>query len=78
MLQAQYRPTLGYETIGYDRVPLTSRQIGQWHRGGCGRANSNAPGTANGIASAKSSPVVKSSALARSTNSREMVIVIFA
>jgi hypothetical protein len=42
------------------------------------RATSNTPGTANRIASAKSSPVVKSSALARSTSLREMVMVTLA
>ena len=53
-------------------------QIRQCHRGGCGRAKSTTPGTTNRTASATSSPVVKSSALACSTNSREMVIVTFA
>ena len=43
---------------------LGTTQIRQCHRGGCGRGNSRALGTANRIAPAKSSPVVKSSTLA--------------
>jgi hypothetical protein len=42
----------------------------QCHGGGSGRANSNAPGTASRSASAKSSQVVKSSALACSTGAK--------
>jgi len=47
-------------------------------KAGSGRINSNARGTAYRSASATSSKVVKSSALARSTSSREIVIVTLA
>ena len=63
---------------GSREIETKWRYIRQCHRAGCGRGKSSAPGTANRIASAKSSPVVKSSALACSPNSREMVIVTFA
>jgi len=75
MLLGEYHPTPGRKASGYGRLGAGVTQIRQWHREGCGRANSDAPGTANRIASAKSSPVVKSSALACSSSSREMVIV---